>query len=233
MSISGTQNRHAGAELQQIVDMSQTQAPEAADATGAVPGEMTAITPDSLMAYCSSQIDDLDGQMQSIFNQQQTGNQAQQVLGNLVQELQAYQTNGIQNNTDQCQKLEEQIYGVYQKLQSVDPGAAAGVASLYNEVMASGSGPFTDASTGTAYAFIGQAPTQGHTEQDSTLDSGEVQGYVEQVQSLTSSINSNMQLGMINLQSLLSQRQSAIQLTTNMLQAIDDGTDKITANIGH
>ncbi|MBR1151067.1 hypothetical protein [Bradyrhizobium sp. JYMT SZCCT0428] len=40
------------------------------------------------------------------------------------------------------------------------------------------------------------------------------------------------ELHMIRLQSLISQRQMAIQLTTNMLRAMNDSTRTIAGNIG-
>ena len=40
------------------------------------------------------------------------------------------------------------------------------------------------------------------------------------------------ELHMIDLQSLMSQRQLAIQLTTNMLRAMNDATRTIVGNIG-
>jgi hypothetical protein len=48
-----------------------------------------------------------------------------------------------------------------------------------------------------------------------------------------SELNSDAEIGMIRLQSLMSQRQTAIQLTTNIIQSLNDQANKIVANIGH
>jgi hypothetical protein len=48
-----------------------------------------------------------------------------------------------------------------------------------------------------------------------------------------SQLNSAAEIDMIHLQSLLSQRQTAIQLTTNIVQSLNDQANKIVANIGH
>jgi hypothetical protein len=48
-----------------------------------------------------------------------------------------------------------------------------------------------------------------------------------------SELNSSSEIDMIRLQSLMSQRQTAIQLTTNIVQSLNDQTNKIVANIGH
>jgi hypothetical protein len=48
-----------------------------------------------------------------------------------------------------------------------------------------------------------------------------------------SELNSDAEIDMIRLQSLMSQRQTAIQLTTNIVQSLNDQANKIVANIGH
>ena len=50
---------------------------------------------------------------------------------------------------------------------------------------------------------------------------------------LQKDLNAGAELNMINLQSLMSQRQTAIQLTTNLVQSLGDQMNKIAANIGH
>jgi len=51
--------------------------------------------------------------------------------------------------------------------------------------------------------------------------------------SIQKDLNSGTELSMINLQSLMSQRQSSVQMVTNMVQALGDQMNKITSNIGH
>ena len=195
------------------------------------------MTPDALMIYCSSSLDSLDTQMNTIFQQQQQANAFQNVVADAATALQGYQSNGIGSSghpdNAKCQALEKQLYADYQKASAIDPNSpvTAGLAKIYNEVMASGSGPFQDSSG--SYAFIGSAPTTGHTEQDGVIDPDEMAGYVSEVQSVSSGINSSSQLSMINLQSLMSQQQTAVQLTTNLVQTLDDSLQKVVENIGH
>jgi hypothetical protein len=54
----------------------------------------------------------------------------------------------------------------------------------------------------------------------------------KRLDALVSDINSSAQMDMINLQSLMSNRQTAIQLTTNMLKALNDSEKQIVHNIG-
>jgi hypothetical protein len=46
-------------------------------------------------------------------------------------------------------------------------------------------------------------------------------------------LNSGAELQMIQLQSIMSQRQTAIQITTNLVQALGDQLNKIADNVGH
>ena len=53
------------------------------------------------------------------------------------------------------------------------------------------------------------------------------------VQNIQKDMNASTELSMISLQSVMSQRQSAVPLITNMVQALGDQVNKIAANIGH
>ncbi len=53
------------------------------------------------------------------------------------------------------------------------------------------------------------------------------------VENIQKDLNSSTELSMINLQSLMSQRQEAIQLCTNLVQSLGDQVNKIAENVGH
>ena len=59
-----------------------------------------------------------------------------------------------------------------------------------------------------------------------------VKRFVDNLKGLQTEVNQGSELGMITLQSLMSQRQMAIQLTTNLVQSLGEMTNKIAANIG-
>ena len=54
----------------------------------------------------------------------------------------------------------------------------------------------------------------------------------KRLDALVSDINSSAQMDMINLQSLMSQRQTAVQLSTNIIKSLSDSADAIVHNIG-
>jgi hypothetical protein len=201
----------------------------------AAAGDVTSMTPDALMAYCSSRLNSLDGQMKEVFAQQQLGTEEQSLIGGAVSLLQGFEQNGISNDPKTCTQVESQLEALYSKIQRMDPNSPAlkTIATVHDELMASGTGPYTDTSGN--HGFLGPGPNgyaTGHTEQDNTIDGDEMQGYVNQLQGAASSLNSSSELGMINLQSLMTQRQTAIQLTTNLVQTLGDTNQKVVDKIG-
>ena len=70
-------------------------------------------------------------------------------------------------------------------------------------------------------------------DQKDTSEKNTVQSLINATKSHQSELNSDAEIDMIRLQSLMSQRQTAIQLTTNIIQSLNDQANKIVANIGH
>jgi hypothetical protein len=64
-------------------------------------------------------------------------------------------------------------------------------------------------------------------------DKNAMASVINATKSHQSELNSDAEIDMIRLQSLMSQRQTAIQLTTNIIQSLNDQANKIVANIGH
>jgi len=52
------------------------------------------------------------------------------------------------------------------------------------------------------------------------------------IDALVNEIGKNGELNMIQLQSLMSQRQTAVQLSTNMIKSLSDSADAIVPNLG-
>jgi len=64
-------------------------------------------------------------------------------------------------------------------------------------------------------------------------EKNDVASMISAAKSHQAELNSDAEIDMIRLQSLISQRQTAIQLTTNIIQSLNDQANKIVANIGH
>lgn len=202
-----------------------------------VSNDMSSITPGTLMAYCDSNLDSLQTQMSTIFVEQQTSNAEESQLGQLASQIQGNQAAGL-NGTQACISLEQSIENLYNEIKQADPNSPvlAQLATLHDNVMATGSGPYTDPTTGQQQGYIGPGTygyATGTTDQNSNISSDEMQSYVTAVQTMTSTLNSSSQTAMIQLQSLMSQQQTAIELTTNLVQSLGDTTQKVVENIGH
>lgn len=84
-----------------------------------------------------------------------------------------------------------------------------------------------------------QPPLATNTSGNPTSSTGnqqfsgiEVKATTEYLQGLTKDLESASQMDMIRLQSLMSSRQTAIQLATNMISALGESSKAIAANIG-
>jgi hypothetical protein len=110
----------------------------------------------------------------------------------------------------------------------------------------SGSGPLTVDPSGASNSAAGTSsssldyidkstypPNQVGNEGDWNYGDAEAQGFISSVKGVQDDMNSASELGMISIQSYMSQRETAVQLTTNLMQSIDDQAQKIAENIGH
>ena len=60
----------------------------------------------------------------------------------------------------------------------------------------------------------------------------EWEGHTGDIRSMLDEVSGNAEINMIHLQSIMSQRQTAVQLTTGMLAKYDEGIKSVIANIG-
>jgi hypothetical protein len=175
------------------------------------------LSPDALMAYCQSRLDSIDGQVQTSFAEQKK-NAAE------VTQIQAVAT-------------------MFKGLSSIDQnensGGASGTAAQANldNAKASlqaviddiknndGDSPVLTKLEATMAAFE-NTMSDGNASQDETTS------IAQQLSDAASGINSDSELQMVQLQSLMSQRQTAISLTTNLVQSLGDQESKIADNIG-
>jgi hypothetical protein len=60
----------------------------------------------------------------------------------------------------------------------------------------------------------------------------EWEGHTGDIRSMLDEVSGNAEINMIHLQSIMSQRQTAVQLTTGMLAKYDEGIKSVIGNIG-
>ncbi len=194
------------------------------------------LSPDALMAYCQSRLDSIDGQMRASFAEQQTNASSISQIDGVIADLQTYDGSD-QNDPTVCKNLEAKFQALILSLRASDPSCPAlpELTTAYNSMVWSGDGgaghtkfPGPD--------FIDEGtypPDQSGPQGDNILTTTELQGYAQTLTNAAGNLNSNSELEMVHLQSLMSQRQTAISLTTNLVQSLGDQENKIADNIGH
>jgi hypothetical protein len=190
-----------------------------------------ALTPDALMAYCANRLRDLDEQMQQAFAGQQKFRVVSEALGEIQQTLQGASSGkglhaddgsgpyiikcdyekALANMPDGPEK--DKVQASYQEFMShcswqADPNNPQNPGG--QKLVYSG-GPLAGESDGAAQACRDAADHIGQINKD---------------------LSSSSELAMISLQSLMSQRQTAIQICTNLVSALGETSKAIAQKIG-
>ncbi len=203
---------------------------DASDAPAEDGDPATSLTPDALMAYCQARLGSIDGQMRTSFADQQAHSTESQDIQQVLATLQTHAA-GVSDSTS-CATMETAMANLIGQLKAADPGSTElpTIQQTYNNMVYSGTGP----TAANAYIDSDKYPPQPSGPQgDNVISADEMTSYVSALQGAVSDLNSGAELQMIQLQSLMSQRQTAISLTTNLVQSLGDQANKIADNIGH
>jgi hypothetical protein len=199
------------------------------------PIEAANLSPEALMAYCQSRLDSIDGQVRSTFAMQEVRNSETAAVQQVLATLQKYSSGvpaGDSSGVSKCQDMEKALYALITQLKSSRaPCADLGkLEQAYNDLLYTGSGPSKD------LPYVDEdtyPPNKLGPQGDAVIDSQEMSGFIGTLQGCVNDLNSGSELQMIQLQSLMSQRQTALSLTTNLVQSLDDTLQKVAENIGH
>jgi hypothetical protein len=189
------------------------QAPAATDTSAIGTSPTGLLTPDALMAYVETRLDGLNSQMQAIFQQEQATANITTKVDNMVGVLNSY-SNGFNVSGGDTNQADYE-----------------NVLSQLNALETEAGGPNTSAGAGIANA-IQTFQTNGNGGQDNKVSSTDIANMVKDLQTVASDAGSSSQLNMINLQSLMSQQQTAIQITTNLVQQLGQQNQAIATNVG-
>ena len=198
------------------------------------------LTPDALMAYCQARLDSIDGQVQGTFNEQEVRNGEASALQQVIATFQTYSAgvnSGDSQGASKCTTMEVSLGNLIQQIKASDPGFPdlGKLEQTYNDLLYSGTGPQDATSTTPALQYMDPStyPPNKNGTPDNILGSDEVQSAIQSLQGCASDLNSGSELQMIQLQSLMSERQTAVELTTNLVQSLGDQSEKVAENIGH
>jgi hypothetical protein len=204
------------------------------------PGDTPTYAPEylsagAMLAYCGTQLQQIDSQIQKIFAEQQKQNLEQQVINQALQVLQGcadgtLDKNGKSaDNAEQCRAMEKALEKAISTIEQIDPNAPClqQLKQIHDNIMATGTGD-KDPQMAHGY-YVG--PNDGNPTPDNNISSTEMANFINALQNVGSGLNSDAQLRMINIQSLVSQQQTAVELTTNIMQSLNDAQKKVVENI--
>lgn len=172
-------------------------------------GDATDALTSDLFSYCESQINSIDSQAEGYFDSVQDNNTTQQDLAaaqGTIETLQAEAEGhgGSINDATNVNQAQSQL----QALAAAYPAAA----SQINDALST-------------------LTTDGKGGTDTTVSTSDCESILNTLSDVGNQLNSDNQMQMISLQSAMSDREQAIELTSNILQAVDDSASKVIANI--
>jgi hypothetical protein len=189
----------------QVSSLSTTSIPTSA-ADG---GDGTTTLTSDLFSYCESQINTIDSEAETYFNNAQDNttiqndlSAAQGTVQNLLSEAEGH--GGSFNDPTNVNLAQTQL----QALASAYPAAA----SQINEA-------------------IDTLTTNGQGGTDTTVSTSDCESILNTLSDVGTQLSSDNQMQMIALQSAMSDREQAIELTSNILQTVNDSATKVIANI--
>lgn len=198
--------------------MSNTISPVASSGLlGGANFDPNALTPDSLMFYLSTRMGGLDGQIESIFEKQQHSEKVRSAL-NELQRL--------------VNMLDEHTEGA--NFPAAEPGELDFAARLAQQLdliteLDPDLGTKVRADLLSDGQILGVAGDKNDVG-DAHYKGSEVASTTEYLKNVGSDLDNTAQMNMIHLQSLMSSRQTAVQLCTNLIASCADTQKAIVAN---
>lgn len=168
-----------------------------------------ALTPEALMIYLSTRLESVDGQIHELFQNQQDSEKVRAAIDQIGTLLNTLKENGEKETVLKGSKetLEEVKQIIENQIGPVNPKLAARMRTDLEQK---------------GYILAGRESQYKTSQLEKTRD------YLED---LTGQLESTAQMNMIRLQSLMSARQTAISLSTNLIAKLNDSTQKVVENI--
>lgn len=172
----------------------------------------SALTPDALMTYCESRLRGINEQVNATFARQQQVRTATSSLG----------------------KLQEQLAWLGRApndgIHADDTSNFAKTKELYQDAI--NAMPAGDEKNRLQTEFDRFNSSTSGAGGDMIIGRDEAADMAKQVATISKDMSSSAELDMIELQSLMSQRQQALQMCTNMMAGLGQSSQQIAANIG-
>jgi hypothetical protein len=196
--------------------------------TSGAPIQGGGLTPDAVMTYCASQLNHLDEGIKKHMAQQEIARDQQNKLGKLKAIMA-----GAQNAdaVDMKVQIMSAMKEAYDSLPANDPGRDQLNKTFHEYITSACFADKGDArrATGDTYNLfnldaqkIGALANMDIHNGDNGISADEMKRYAGMVDPVLSDVGKGAELEMINLQSLVSQRQMAVQISTQMLSKMNE-----------
>jgi hypothetical protein len=178
--------------------------------------DQESLTPEGMMLYLSMRLNEVDGEINKLFDKQKASQAIRQALGTIQTELGRLNENGGPDDNNmmpgykdgEITELETNILTAIDQIATIDPELAETMRAKLND-----GGHILDDHDGRYYSHQVKAS----------------KGYVD---TIVKDLDATAQMDMIRLQSHMSARQTAIQLSTNLIASLGESTKAIASNIG-
>jgi hypothetical protein len=201
---------------------------------GAAFGQVATFDGETLLSYCAAQLGDLNGEIQVKMHQQQSMRAAKEALTRARQLLAKCEKEGAYSPEVRNQILQASRDAVA----ALPPGATRdAVMNFVNEYRHTAcmndardkNIPNDGVEAWCKDGYIADGKT--NFDGNNAVSPDEFKNLSRMLEDVSEDINKNAELEMIGLQQLISQRQQAIQLTTNLLAKVNQGAEAIVANL--
>lgn len=166
------------------------------------------LTNESLLVYCQSQLASLDGTIKGYMEEQKLNIARKKVLSDLESNFKKYDPSQTATGWDGTAKAFDDAIAA---LPEGDPLRAT-LQAKHDEIW--------DRYSTSSPNFIHRGPSKEEWE-----------GYTGDLHGMLEDLSGNAEINMIQIQSLMSQRQTAVQLTTSMMAKEDEGIRSILKNL--
>jgi hypothetical protein len=163
------------------------------------------LTGESLLLYCQTQLNSYDDTISGFLNEQKLNLARKKGLSNLENTIKKYVNHA---DAASCADI---IARFQDAIQALPPG---------------------DVLRGALEDKLNWFCNHNNSEGVHSFTSEQMTAFAGDIRSMLDNVNGNAEINMIQLQQVMSQRQTAVQLTTSLLSKLDEGTKSVVSNIG-
>lgn len=187
-----------------------------------IPQGYNAFSIDTLMAYCQEQVNGLGKQILTQMNQQRGLSDRQTAISDLQSMIKSGQTDPSHPNDKNANPDLAGGGGGYNSTVAV-ANITTKIGDAERDALAVG-----DTST---YQKLEDVKKTLNNDSDGNVTADEIASMTQSLGDIGSTMSSDAQMGMINIQTLMGQRSTQMQMVSNMLSSVNDTDKAVVQNI--